>query len=495
MTPVPQPYGEPHMFNRRAFLTVVGATMAATCGAGLLAEEVRKGVLYPTRRTGQPEVFSWYESVVKTIPPLRHARGARWPLIAWEGFSFEPQPESWYKALLERGFAQHIRMQPGMVDAALAIQRAGSPVIAMEGGSGPFPATLAGEPAAWAHQLDPEYKPKGEVRPCPSMHSGWAVFADQLRGVLKLFRDRGVRLDAVWADWEGDPLYGDDRHEQARHCARCRRLIPAKALSSGDAFRDYTTRVFYDLFGVYYAAPVLEYFPKCSVTNWLAQPSTPEDPQPGWSGSKGHVQMPPVVTAWNPTAYGAASWVWKERSVGDRANQRRVDDVYTNVLLRQVSLAGRLTERWAPEKELVPWVCRWVSEGPETEFPVMSRERYREVLRQLWLRGIAAMQVFGPRIPGFEEMGLPELQDAALIYDEMLAYREILEGGTVLNWEVPPEREPGVLWSGMRLGDEAILRVFNGADSRRKIGVRIWPGRPSNLVVDSGATTLRLRRA
>ena len=67
------------------------------------------------------------------------------------------------------------------------------------------------------------------------------------------------------------------------------------------------------LFGAYYAAPVLEFYPKCSVTNWLAQPSTPEEPQPGWADNRGRIHMPPLVTAWNPTAYGAASWVWKAR--------------------------------------------------------------------------------------------------------------------------------------------------------------------------------------
>ena len=146
--------------------------------------------------------------------------------------------------------------------------------------------------------------------------------------------------------------------------------------------------------------------------------------------------MPPMVTAWNPTTYGAASWVWKSRNPDDKRDQQHVDQLYTNLLLRQVSLAGRLGERWAPEKESIPWITRWVSEPPELEFPVMSRERYREVLRHLWLRGVAGMQIFSPRMKGYEDMALPEVEDAVAAYDEMLAFRPFLEDGEVLTYEI-----------------------------------------------------------
>jgi hypothetical protein len=463
------------LVHRREFCRACGVSIAAVllprAGRG---EEKKDGVLYPKRIPAETGKFSWYQAVLEKILPLRHERGSRWPMITWEGFSTEPQGPKYYQELLERGLAQHIRLDPQMIDTALAIQRAGSPVIVMEGNSGAFPASLAGEPPAWAHQLDDGYKPKEYVRPCPSLHAGWAKFADKLRDTLRQFSQKGVQIDAVWTDWENDPLYGSDRYEQAQRCKRCREILPRKALASSDRFMDYTARKFYELFGAYYAAPVLELYPKCSVTNWLAQPSTPEEPQPGWSGNRGRVHMPPLVTAWNPTAYGAASWVWKSRSKDDKRDQEHVDQVYTNLLLRQVSLAGKLGERWAPEKESIPWITRWVSEPPELEFPVMTRERYREVLRHLWLRGVAAMQVFSPRIPGFEDMALPEVEDAVAAYDEMLAFREFLDNGEVLTHEIPREQDDGVVWSGMRLGDRAVVRVFKQGMGKERQAVRPW---------------------
>ncbi len=210
------------------------------------------------------------------------------------------------------------------------------------------------------------------------------------------------------------------------------------------------------------------------MTDWLAQPSTPEEPQLSWNGRQGHPIMPPLITAYNPTAYGAASWVWKDRPTSQWRDQEHVDQVYTNVLLRHVSLSGSLADRWAPEKELIPWVARWVSEAPETDFPVMSRPRYREVLRHLWLRGVAGMQVFSPRIRDFEAMALPELEDAVAVYDEMLEFREFLEHGEVLSYQLPSKRDKGVLWSGLRLGDRAVVRAFKQGGGKAKETVRPW---------------------
>jgi len=463
------------LVDRRNFCRIWGTGLAAALLPRFCrGEEKKDGVLYPKRMVAGSGKFSWYEAVLEKIPRLRNSRGSRWPLITWEGFSTKPQEPKYYQELLERGLAQHIRLDPKMIEVARAIQHANSPVIAMEGSGGAYPATLAGEPSAWAHQFDDGYKPKGYTRPCPAIHAGWAKFADKLRDTLRQFKEHGVQIDAVWSDWENDPLYGADRYEQALHCKRCREILPRKTLASSDQFMEYTARKFYELFGAYYAAPVLEFYPKCSVTNWLAQPSTPEDAQPGWSGNRGHVHMPPLVTAWNPTAYGAASWVWKSRSREDKRDQEHVDQVYTNLLLRQVSLTGKLGERWAPEKKSIPWIARWVSEPPELEFPVLSRERYREILRHLWLRGVAAMQVFSPRMQGYEDMALPEVEDAVLAYDEMLAFREFLDNGEVLTYEIPRAQDDGVVWSGMRLGSRAVVRVFKQGGGTVKQTVRPW---------------------
>jgi hypothetical protein len=98
----------------------------------------------------------------------------------------------------------------------------------------------------------------------------------------------------------------------------------------------------------------------------------------------------------------------------------------------------------------------------------MSRERYREVLRHLWLRGIKTMQVFNALLPGYEEMAVFEVQDAAAIYDEMLELREFLEDGEVLNVAVPKIQDSGVVWSGLRLGIAPSFGRSSKAEARAK---------------------------
>ena len=52
-------------------------------------------------------------------------------------------------------------------------------------------------------------------------------------------------------------------------------------------------------------------------------------------------------------------------------------------------------------------------------------------------------------------MALPEVEDAVMAYDEMLAFRDFLDNGEVLTYEIPRSQDDGVVWSGMRLGSRA----------------------------------------
>src|SRR5689334_22360968 len=100
--------------NRRQFGRACAAGLAVVPGWGGPArgEETRGGVLYPVRGPGDSGKFSWFEAVIERVPPLKHDRGSRWPLIAWEGFSPAPQAPKYYQQLLERGLAQHIKLHP-----------------------------------------------------------------------------------------------------------------------------------------------------------------------------------------------------------------------------------------------------------------------------------------------------------------------------------------------------------------------------------------------
>src|SRR5208282_429711 len=98
-------------------------------------------------------------------------------------------------------------------------------------------------------------------------------------------------------------------------------------------------------------------------------------------------------------------------------------------------------------------------------------------LRHLWLRGISDMQVFNPVRKGFESMAVYEVQDAVAVYDEMLAYRDFLDHGSPLCLDVPNIQDDGVLWSGLRSGNRAVVRTFKQGGGKADVSVEPWPGR------------------
>ncbi|MDP6438094.1 MAG: hypothetical protein QGH74_00500 [Candidatus Brocadiia bacterium] len=431
------------------------------------------------------------EEIEKRVPPLEHERGGRWPMIMFyngEGIGLDPLPHQRIRMLLDRGLTQHIVLDEKMIPTALALQEAGSPVIMVEGRGGPWPAREAGDPELWAHQFDDGYEPEGHIRPCLNVYLGWAVNSDKVRGTLQKYKDAGVTVDAVWLDWEGDPLYGEDIYEQAMHCARCRKQLKAWVLASEKDFRDYCWRQYLQLLGAYLAAPVLEVFPECSVTNWNVVYSTADHPVLTWENRVLPPSTPSMFTATNPVAYGNTVFFhfWKEDWPLDREH---VDQYYFHLLLREVSADAANLLKYAPEKDCIPWVDRWCPDDMDPEIPIMSRERYRESLRHMWLRGVDGMQIFNPERSGYEELVLNEVQDAVAVYDEMLAYREFLDGGEIMCTDIPAEQDDGVVWSGLRLEDRAVVRAFKQGGGKETVRVEARPGTTVELeAVPEGRT-------
>ncbi len=431
--------------------------------------------------------FSWIDEIRKNVPPLKNDRGNRLPMILWDpehgatgNQDPELEPPEYYKDLLARGLTEHIDIDERMIPIALALQKAGSPVIMMRGRGDTWPADLAGDPKEWQHQFDAGFAPKEYVHACPALLAGWALNGRHIRATLQKYKDAGITVDAVWMDWEGDPIGGAERYEQALHCARCRATLPPGVLANAKSFSDYSWRHYMDLGGTYLAAPVLEVFPACSVTNWRVTVSTPARPVRNWENQAYCAVVPPFFTASNPVAYGnTLSWsLWKP---GWKKDREHVDQFYTYLLLNETSddAANRLI--WTPQRTAVPWVCRWCPDDEDPKIPIMSRERYREVLRHLWLRGISGMQIFNPMRPGFETLAVAEVQDAAAVYDEMLAHRDFLDHGAPICLDLPQMQDDGVLWSGLRWGDRAIVRTFKQGGGSEWIAIEPWKGRKITL--------------
>jgi hypothetical protein len=156
-------------------------------------------------------------------------------------------------------------------------------------------------------------------------------------------------------------------------------------------------------------------------------------------------------------------------------DEEYMDRLYTSIMLAQVSGNAANAMLWAPDKLCIPWVSRYCPDVGDKTVPQLSRERYREILRHIWLRGADSMQIFNPLQKDQTLTSTLEVEDAVRIYDEVLAFRPFLDRGEIMNTAVPSAAHEGVVWSGLRLETEAIVRAFTQGRRSVRFSVRPWP--------------------
>ena len=459
-------------------------------GPDLLFPDIdRKGGTRPV--TGA----DWLKILRTKIPPLTHARGNRWPLMIIAGVGFEPLSVADIRMMLARGIVQHLPMKSSAIGAARRLKEAGAPIILTDGGSGAWPYDLVKDKTQWAHQYPANLKiqPHWRNLPSPTLFRGWALLAEQLRTTLKRFRQEQIPVDAIWLDYENEPSMAN--YFAAILSPSTLALLPKRAVVNKAAFQSYCRQLWVQLLSTYVAGPAREIFPKVSITNWVVTLSSAQNPVLDWMNVPHPSLGPTLFTATNPVAYGVDTSflaLWKKSY---RLDQEHVDQFYSHLLLRQVSADSANRQQQAPYMASVPWVGRWVVDHPDKKVPIMSRERYREVLRHLWLRGIDGMQIFNPvDFTATLRMAVAEVQDSVSVYDEMLAYRDFLEKGTVLQLAYPAMQEDGAIWSGLRLQNEAIVRLFWQGGTIGSLEIEPWQGSKVRLNSPTRGATFRLRR-
>jgi hypothetical protein len=441
-------------------------------------------------------LLDWPRLIEACVQNLQHDRGKRWPLMIWDVRSAEPFTDKTAKMLLERGIVAPVRLDVAAIPVALQVQKSGAPVILLDAKTGAWPYELVGDPAKWAlsYAKDAQVNEAWRRTPVPGRLEGWEMASQRLREILREFREAGVRVDAVWFDYENAPA--NVPFEAAKASREAGKEIPSAALANADAFDRYRRQLWVQLLSTYIAAPVREIYPAASVTNWMAVLSSPEIPVVGWNNKPLPPAGPTLLSASNPVAYGvdaAFLALWDKDVPTDR---RDIDRAHFSLLLRQVSADAANRQRVAPQIDAIAWVARDHRTLTDRTAPTMSRAAYREVLRHLWLRGLDGMQVYNGLRTGHSATALAEVQDAATVYDEMLKHRDYLDQGEVMNLDTPSPQHEGGIWSGLRLGDHALVRAVSltGADATVEIGG--WQGfsLPATATVDGVTYVVRLNR-
>jgi hypothetical protein len=470
-------------------------------------------------------------TLLKHVPPLRHEATGRLAMISHLVFrmsdadrSFEegkPLSEEMIRELVRRGLTQRILPEEKYIPYARALQKAGAQVIMFQGMAFNDPVRNTDDNL---HVLPKDFRrdphqPAQQPRyPCPLVTPDWQRKADELRKLFKAYKDAGVEIAAVWWDWEVEPYAGKSQFREATACERCRKQFPPGVLDDFARYRVFISRWRQQLFSAYMVAPVLECYPKCSVTNWAVVISSLERPTHGcWGLGKDrprafkdvlelaradHFYIPGdlgMFNTANPVVYGNTiyhgmhwrkDWNWP-------LDVAHMDRLYTHVMLGQISAHADNAQRLAPDALSVPWVDRYCPDDPNEKIPILSRPRYREILRHCWLRGAGSMQIFNvdwSKDPRKMTIATEEIEDAVAVYDEMLAYRGFLESGSILNTQVPDVRDDGAIWSGLRLGDRAVVRAFTMGPKTLTADLRAFDSAPAvTLDYPPGGATYLLR--
>lgn len=471
-----------------------GAASAGQVAPAASACPVASDGLYPAPPARAQDI-PWNRWLLDCVPPLRHERGGRWPLVLWHGPQWKGVSDADLKAYAARGIVPTVRLVTEDIPRAQRLQRLGLPVIALEGKGGAWPYDQAGDAKLWALDLPPgaEIPDRWRREPDPLRLDLWAKAADQLRDVLRAYQAAGVTLDAAWLDYEGHPAILE--YDALLAAPKARAKVPPAALASPEAFYAYRRQLWIQLMSAYVAGPIREFYPSASVTNWIHLLSSPEHPAQSWDNWYQPDLSATLFTATNPVAYGVDTAFQNVWPPGREPDQASVDRAYMHILLRQPSVDAQNRALKAPYLHAVPWVARWVRDVDDSRTPVMSRTAYREALRHLWLRGTAAMQVFNPLRNSHPAESLAEVQDAVAVYDEMLAWHDLLDHGEVMNYQVPGPDDQGLLWSGVRTANTALVRLYPlGKDAPKWLDITVWPGQRVVLQVPAGGTSYRIER-
>jgi hypothetical protein len=306
---------------------------------------------------------------------------------------------------------------------------------------------------------------------------------ERIEAFTEAYAKEGIPLGFVFADWEIDgPLEWNRAHEASRRCVVCQEQLPQldDFLAYQNRLRQIRSRLQREVF----SEPVLRHSPNVLVGNYAVYPHDGwrywydyferyVDGQPAlqdqlaryrhWANdfeSTGYTFAMPVVYPWSWT------WNWYDFQPGDYR-------LFYNGLL-VASNAGRHTPASVPIIAFVHWhtvdvgkSCRDGDKGealPDAE--QMSAETYQELLWHMLLRGTDTFFLWCQQQEQAREVRLLHPVWAAA-----QEYGEFLSHGTPITYHVPGK--PGPVVSGLRLGDQVLVRRTDFTDMAADVVVRV----------------------
>ncbi|MCX7887545.1 MAG: hypothetical protein N3B01_09885 [Verrucomicrobiae bacterium] len=441
--------------------------------------------------------------ILANTTPLRYPRGKRLPLYLWPlhglGTTHETEAERLLKELDSRGLPVIATWDPSPQRRAESLQEAlwlgrlqkklglgitvnatacmhyfcnGDERTAHIGDDGkPF--------------FDFSFHKKRPIG-CPfALEFRHPLIREQVEFFLDAYQREDLTIHFLFVDWEIDgPIEWNDSWANSKRCRRCRQHIAD--INDFRAFQRVLRTIRCRMQRGCLVEPVLKRFPKALVGNYAVYPNDgwrywydffeklpPDAPFRADQRAKyrpwfqefplsGYTVSMPVVYTWyaTPTWYDFANYDYRW---------------FYNLLL-VASTSGRHKAPQTPSIPFVHWHTTSPPKEPDPNVKQFSAEKYQELLWHMLLRGHDTFFLWCPR-----EEAAVETRLLHEVWAAALQYREFLEHGQPLIFDVPTSQAPVV--SAVRLHNRMLVRRtdFDGDNT------------PVNLTVDG--TTIPVPRA
>ncbi|MBN2377003.1 MAG: hypothetical protein JXD22_11410 [Sedimentisphaerales bacterium] len=308
---------------------------------------------------------------------------------------------------------------------------------------------------------------------CPfAVKHRYPAIKEQIEYFLRGYKEKGEHIDFVFADWEIDgPIEWNDAWANSKKCKRCRENI--KDIDNFSQFQKQLRQIRSDMQRVVFAENVLSYFPEALVGNYGVYPHNGyrywydyfEKPVPGapyQSDQKARYRQ--WSHEFDQTAYTFAMptvYPWVE--IFDWYDFKNPDYCWFYNMLLVATNAARHTPKDVPIISFVHWNTIGSAGDHVKQF---SEENYKELLWHMLLRGVDGLFLW------CMEKELPtEIQPLHQVYASALQYRDYLDKGQAISFEVPKQQGPVV--SGLRLGNKLLLRRTDFDDTSETIELQV----------------------
>jgi hypothetical protein len=295
------------------------------------------------------------------------------------------------------------------------------------------------------------------------------IIKARIEKFLRSYKDAGIEIDFVFADWEIDgPIEWNDAWQTCKKCVRCRENIAR--IDDFRVFQSELRRIRSQIQRVAFGDNVTSYFPEALVGNYAVYPHNgyrywydyfekeptgvplQTDQRANYRewvhefDGTGYTFAMPVVYTWYPT------FQWYDF---DNHDYR-----WFYNMLKVGSNAGQHTEAGTPIIPFVHWTTTSPPEAPDPNVKQFSKEKYQALLWHLLLRGHDTFFLWCTADELADEVRLVHQ-----VYAESLHYAGFLSRGTPITFDVPNEADSVV--SGMRLGNRVLVRRTNFSDDQQ----------------------------